>query len=334
MYQLPLHWHESGHQVEIGLLDYRGLRTESTTIDGFAVNSLPMRDPRSLWRLRAGVKRFQPDAIVASGDCFVGLAGLRLARLVAARFVFDVYDDYTAFGSYRAFAGWDALGHLLGGADVVLYASQAMAQRHPAASPWLLVPNGVDPSVFAPSSMASARARVGLDIAATRLIGYFGSMEPDRGVDDLISAVGQLHAADPSIRLLLCGTPRQGMDAFPAWVDYHGVVAHADMPAYLNSCDVLVVPYRRSQVMDMGASCKIAEYMYCQRPLVATDTPNLSANFPIQADQLADALCAPGDPVDLARALEIQLTRPRLVALPIEHSWQVIAERTLEALRN
>src|SRR5690606_32445755 len=124
---------------------------------------------------------FQPDVIVASGDCFVGIAGLYLARVAAARFVFDVYDDYSSFGSYRAFAGWDALGHLLERADLVLYASQSLAERHPAGSRWLLVPNGVDPEVFRPIPMATARKQVGLDDTETKWVGYFGSMEPDRG---------------------------------------------------------------------------------------------------------------------------------------------------------
>jgi glycosyltransferase involved in cell wall biosynthesis len=333
VYQLPLHWHESGHQVELALLDYRGFRSETSTVDGFPARSLPMRDPRSMLRLRSDARRFRPDVVIASGDCFVGFAGLHLAKVAAARFVFDVYDDYSSFGNYRAFAGWDALGYLLGRADLVLYASQSLARRHAANSRWWLVPNGVDPSVFHPIPMAVARERVGLDDAGTRWIGYFGSMEPDRGVDDLIAAVGQLHASDPQVRLLLCGTPRAGMQSLPPWVEYHGVVSHSAMPDYLNACNVLALPYRRSQVMDMGVSCKIAEYLLCDRALAATDTPNFTANFPEQASELASVLCRPSEPDDLARTIAMQLQDPRIASRPEGHTWARIAGDTLAALQ-
>ena len=67
-------------------------------------------------------------------------------------------------------------------------------------------------------------------------------MEPDRGVDDLVAAVGRLHATDPLVRLLLCGTPKGGMQSLPPWVDYRGVVPHVAMPTYLNACNVLALP--------------------------------------------------------------------------------------------
>jgi glycosyltransferase involved in cell wall biosynthesis len=334
VYRLPLHWHESGHQIELALLDYRGLRSETSTSDGFPVRSLPMRDPRSMLQLRSNARHFRPDVVIASGDCFVGFTGLHLAKVAAARFVFDVYDDYSSFGSYRAFAGWDALGHLLRRADLVLYASQSLAGRHPVNSRWLLVPNGVDPAVFHSIPMAAARKHVGLDNAGTKWVGYFGSMEPDRGVDDLITAVGQLHATDPEIRLLLCGTPRAGMQSLPPWAEYHGVVPHMAMPDYLNACNVLALPYRRSQVMDMGVSCKIAEYLLCDRALAATDTPNFTANFPVQASELASVLCRPSDPDDLARTISMQLLDPRIVSRPEGHTWSRIARDTLAALEH
>jgi glycosyltransferase involved in cell wall biosynthesis len=332
VYQLPLQWHDSGQQVELALLDYRGFRSEMSTNDGFPARSLPMCDPRSMLQLRSDARRFRPDVIVASGDCLIGFAGLHLARAVGTRFVFDVYDDYSSFGGYRAFMGWDALGHLLERADLVLYASQSLAGRHTANSRWMLVPNGVDPAVFHSIPMAAAREHVGLDDAATKWVGYFGSMEPDRGVDDLIAAVGQLHASDSSIRLLLCGTPRVGMPPLPPWVDYHGIVPHTAMPYYLNACNVLALPYRRSQVMDMGVSCKIAEYLLCDRPMAATDTPNFTTNFPEQASELAPFLCRPGDPDDLARKISMQLQDPRIVSRPEGHTWSRIARDTLATL--
>jgi glycosyltransferase involved in cell wall biosynthesis len=332
IYQLPLHWHEAGHSVELVLLDYRGRRIESTKADGFEASSFPARDLRSLFRLRSHFMRFQPDVVVASGDCFIGLAGRWLAKRVAARFVFDVYDDYRTFGAYRAFLGWDAYGFLLRHADLVLYASKALADRHALNVPWHLVPKGIDPARFKPINREVARSRTKLDQAGMRLVGYFGGMDADRGVEDLITAVGLLYAKDDSLRLVLCGPARAGVAFDKPWVDFRGPVDHASIPDYINACDVVVLPYRRGPIIDMAASCKIAEYLLCDRPMVATDTPNFSSNFPEQASELGPALCKPGDPVDLARAISLQLQQPRVVSRPEEHTWSRIARDALAAL--
>lgn len=331
VYQFPLNWHRSGHHVELLLIDYRGLKSESASPDGFPVTSLSLADPRSAPRLFANAKRLKPDVIVASGDCYIGLAAARVARAVGARFVFDVYDDYASFSSHSLLAGWDALGYLTRRAGLVLYASQPLALHHDSNARKVMAPNGVDPARFHPIPLFDARQRLGLG-QETTWVGYFGSMEPDRGLDDLIAAVGILHASDSNIRLLLCGSKDPHSRSFPSWVDYHGVVLHSAMPAYLNACNVLALPYRRSRVMDMGASCKIAEYLLCGRPMVATDTPNFTQNFPVQARELGAYISRPSDPSDLARVISLQLQAPRTASFPVEHTWESISQRVLGEL--
>jgi glycosyltransferase involved in cell wall biosynthesis len=215
---------------------------------------------------------------------------------------------------------------------LVLYASKALADRHALNVPWHLVPNGIDPARFKPINREVARSRTKLDQAGMRLVGYFGGMDADRGVEDLITAVGLLYAKDDSLRLVLCGPARAGVAFDKPWVDFRGPVDHASIPDYINACDVVVLPYRRGPIIDMAASCKIAEYLLCDRPMVATDTPNFSSNFPEQASELGPALCKPGDPVDLARAISLQLQQPRVVSRPEEHTWSRIARDALAAL--
>lgn len=331
VYRLPLEWAKVA-DARLELLDYYGKVPANLLDDGLAVFSTPVRSPG---KLRAMVNRMSAsrhDIIVASGDCFIGLLGLWLARRSGARFVFDIYDDYREFGAYRAFLGWDAYGYLLRRVDLVLYASQALADQHRASTPWRLVPNGIDTATFQPQDMALARASVGL-AEDHRWIGYFGGMEPERGAVDLIEAVGLLHARDPSIRLVLCGKPHPDVRTDAAWVEARGSVAHASIPAFINACDVVVLPYRRGPIIDMASSCKIAEYLFCDRPVVATDTPNLLSNFPVQARELGHAICRPSDPQDLARAIDHQLQHPVIASRPEQHTWALIAHDALSALQ-
>ena len=331
VYEIPSHWAKTGVDARLELLDYRG-GSPCILDDGrLRVASTPVMSPPGMLRLRRRVAAFRPDAIVASGDCFAGLLAWRLARTLGARFVFDVYDDYRTFAGYRALLGWDAYGFLMRRADQVLYASKALAGTHAWPAPWRLVPNGVDPQRFHPMDAADARRRAGLQ-PGMRWVGYFGGLDAERGVEDLVEAVGRLHARDASVRLLVCGKPQPGLRLDAPWIRYDGQVPHDRIPLLLNACDVVALPYRRGPTIDMASSCKIAEYLFCERPMVATETPNLRTNFPRQADELGPAICRPGDPADLARALALQLSEPRLATPPREHTWHSIAARSLDAL--
>jgi glycosyltransferase involved in cell wall biosynthesis len=157
-------------------------------------------------------------------------------------------------------------------------------------------------------------------------------MEADRGVQDLVMAIGRLRDAGLEARLLVCGKRNAATSLEHDWIDYRGMVPHADMPMYLNAMDVLAIPYRLSPFMDMGASCKIAEYLMCERPVASTRTPNFTGNFPRQAAQLGTAMCEPENVVDLARVIRSQLERPIVASAPTEFTWPGIAARALAAI--
>lgn len=331
VYQLPLEWADSiGTRLE--LLDYYDNAPADVMDGSLVVSSTPVRSLRALREMMRRITEYRPHIIMASGDCFIGLLAAWLARGARAHLVFDVYDDYREFGAHRAFLGWDAYGSLLRRASLVLYASQALADQHRAATPWHLVPNGIDPTMFQPQDTAQARRRIGM-ADRNRWIGYFGGMEPERGAADLIEAVGLLHKHDSSVRLVLCGKQHPDVALDRPWVDYRGSVKHASIPDFINACDVVTLPYRRGPIIDMASSCKIAEYLFCGRPVVATDTPNLLSNFPVQARELGDAICKPGDPADLARAIAYQLQNGLVASKPEQHTWAAIAQDTLAALQ-
>lgn len=335
IFQMPRHWARQGARVRLWLLDYHGSQQERATHGALDVISTPLK--RLGWlaewlRAMAALGRDRPATIVASGDCYIGFLGLVLARVVRARFVFDVYDKYDEFAGYRTLAGFKPFPYLLTHADALLFASRALLDSlGNAKRPCLLVPNGVDQERFRSMDMSAARRGVGLPQNGV-IVGYFGSMEPDRGVGDLIAAVQILRAQGRDVQLLLGGRLNPGLDVHHPGVKYVGNVGFEDMPGMLASCDVLAVPYRRSVFMDAGASNKIAEALACGRPLVATRTPNLLANFPAQASLLGDRLAEPGDAQDLARVLALQLAEPILCAMPANMTWQAIAYTTARAL--
>jgi glycosyltransferase involved in cell wall biosynthesis len=334
IFHLPMEWSNAGNDVRLWLVDYHTREALDTRAGQLSIWSSPAASLRSVACLFRSLRR-RPEVLVASGDCYIGLLGWLIARATRARFVFDVYDKYDAFAGYVRPLGWDLFGFLRRHADLLLFSSAPLARslgQDPDAGGATLVPNGVDEAAFRPMPRAVCRNELGLDADAV-LIGYFGGMEPDRGVADLILAIERLREAGSPARLLVCGKEHSSTPLDRDWIVHRGMVPHADMPKYVNAADVVAIPYRLSPFMDMGSSCKIAEYLMCQRPIVSTRTPNFVGNFPLQARQLGDGLCTPEDVPDLARAIDFQLREHVVVNAVPDLAWPGIAAHALSAIR-
>ena len=334
IYQLPYWWAAAGQEVDLWLVDYHSGERHVAKDDSLAIESTPAFRGRFFARLfRAGLgprRSLRPDIVVASGDCYVGLLGYVVARFSRASFVFDVYDRYDAFEGYRRLPGFDPLSFLLRRCDIAMFASaKVLDDLGVQCKKSLLVQNGVDFARFKPLPMRESRVSLGLP-AETLLIGYFGSMEPERGITDLIDAMALLRAKGVDAELLISGKAHPDVDLGQPWVRYLGNIAFEKMPAALASCDLLALPYRQGDFVDNASSCKIAEYIAMERPIVSTRSPNLVENFPKQAAQLDVLLATPGDVADLAACLEMQLKARRLVDMPMGMSWQEISESVLE----
>lgn len=336
IYQLPYWWAKAGHEVDLWLIDYHGREADVTRDGPLHVETTPVLRWRFIVRLVTAClfsRRSQrPDVVVASGDCYIGLLGYLVARLRGARFVFDMYDRYDLFASYRKLPGFDPQTFLLCHADTVLFASASVEEKYrDMARSTHLVTNGVDSNRFRPSSMSASRQQFELPTGQI-LVGYFGSMEADRGVGDLVAAVGRLFDDGVDVNLLVGGKTHPDTSLDRPWVRYLGNLDFAQMPAALSCCDVLALPYRQSEFMDSGASCKIAEYIAAGRPVFATRTKNLVENFPDQALELDDLLATPGDVEDMSRCLRAQISERRVASMPGNMDWRSISEAVLEKL--
>jgi glycosyltransferase involved in cell wall biosynthesis len=336
IYQLPYWWAASGHEVDLWLIDYHGRLVDQACDDALMVETTPVLRWRFFVRWFSACfgrrSAAQPDIIVASGDCYIGLLGYAIARTCGAKFVFDVYDRYDIFGSYRRLPGFDPQTFLLRNADLVSFASAAVLDElGPLTRDAVLVRNGIDLGLFTTLPMHESRKQYELPDNVP-LIGYFGSMEIDRGVGDLIDAVARLVDQGITLNLVIGGKANSAINFDYPWVRYLGNLNYGQMPTALASCDLLALPYRQSELMDQGASCKIAEYIAVQRPIVATRTQNFVRNFPEQAVELDGLLATPGDPKDLGRCILGQLSERRLVSLPESVDWREISRRFLASL--
>ena len=334
IYQLPYHLSkEEDITLKLWMVDYHTYKKELVQNNKLHIISTPVKNGMVFSQyLQENFSKNKYDIIMASGDCYIGLMAYLLAKSHKAKFVFDIYDKYDEFGGYIKPFGFDLFGFLLKKADIRLFASRTLLQNLGQSQYDAILSNGIDAKHFRPIDKTEARTKLQLPLTQ-KFIGYFGSMEPDRGVQDLVAAIKILRHQGYDIELLLGGKATPEMDLQQTDICYLGNIPFVDMPYALAACDILAIPYRRSLFMDAGSSNKIAEAIVCQRPVVATRSPNLLANFPKQAVELEPYLAEPSNPESLARAIIKQLDQRHLVCELDNIYWDQISLVVIDCLK-
>lgn len=333
LFHLPVELSKLGAKVSVAALDYRSTISEKMIANGVAFQSIPAtfsRLPRLVFDLNRIVAAPAPDFLIASGDSHIGFLGKYLARRIGARFVFDVYDYYPSFRGNRI-PGFKAMFRsAVRNADLILCASEplrsllSLVNRNT-----LLVENGVDRHLFKPMDKQDARARLELEPLAPH-VGYFGSITPTRG-PLLIKACQRLRREIPELRLLLAG-PVKGVDLDKPGIIYHGVLSQESIPERIAACDVVAVPYADDTFNRMSGACKIAEYLACERPVVATNIAGHTKFF----GHTPFSICKQ-EPDNMAAAISGHLRESSHANFPDELEWESIAEglyRSLLRIKN
>ena len=330
LYHLPVQLSRLGAKVTVTAIDYRNPRVFSLEAGDVTFRTAPAtfgRLPRLVPTLYREIRRSQPDVLIASGDSHIGYLGLRIARKLGARFVFDVYDYYPVFPGNRIPGMKAMFRNAVRHADLVLGASDPLVQRLAPANPrTILIENGVDRSFFKPGNKEEARSSLGLSTTGP-IIGFFGSVAPSKG-PLLIVACGILAESWPSLRLLLAGRV-SGVDIDRPWIRYFGELEQREIPQLIAACDVVVVPLAHDPQNDLSGACKIAEYLACGKPVVATRLAGHEGIF----RTTPDSICEP-DPTDMARAIKTQLEYPKSTRFPEKMAWEWIGARLYHAVKH
>jgi glycogen(starch) synthase len=206
-----------------------------------------------------------------------------------------------------------------------------------------VIHNGIFPRGWRPSSatVRAARARHAPDAAP--LVLYFGRLEWEKGVHDLLAALPQVRRAFPGTRLVVAGQGRQASALLEQSrklrvrrsVDFVGHLPDRSLVALLAAADVVVLPsrYEPFGIVALEAAAAGA-------PLVASTAGGLAE---LVVDGVTGLSVTPGDVNGIAAAIREVLTDPTAAArraraakarLGTEFGWQGIAEQTAEVYRS
>lgn len=200
----------------------------------------------------------------------------------------------------------------------------------------VVVPNGVDPSRYAPTPPAGR---------PTFTVGFVGTLKPWHGLGTLAAGFAELHRRHPDARLLVVGDGPERA-ALETQLDELGIrqaatlagaVPPVDVPAWLARMDVATAPYPPHAGFYFSP-LKVFEYLAAGLPLVASRIGQLEDLLEHGATCL---FAEPGDPRSLADALIVlreALGLRRALALAVralvarDHTWDGVVRRTLAGL--
>ncbi len=167
--------------------------------------------------------------------------------------------------------------------------------------PIQVVPFGVDVSTFYPAPAA----------ADPFLIGTLRHLEPNYGIDLLLAAVPSLLPQEPRLKVAIGGAgslarPLQHQAqhlGVAGAIDWRGRIPHGDVPAFLRSLSMFVMP---SRAESFGVAA--LEAQACGLPVVATNVGGLPEV--VRAGETG-ILVPPNDPPALAEGVLTLLSDPQ-----------------------
>ena len=195
---------------------------------------------------------------------------------------------------------------------------------------------------------AEAKRRLGLEKDEKAIL-FFGKIRPYKGIEHLVAAFKLLSAnSAEKYRLIIAGEPNRGATEYLheiqqfAQRDFNEgqvilrfqFIPDEQMELYFKGADVLVLPYKdifQSGILFLSYSFGL--------PVVATDVGSFREDI---VEGRTGFLCKPGDPADLAKAIEMYFASDLFKNLKVcrlelkdyaraNHSWDAVAALTCKA---
>lgn len=220
-------------------------------------------------------------------------------------------------------------------ADGVFVTSEAIRERaEQFAKHVYSFPSGVDFSKFA-SALERSFIPEDLAVLSRPIIGYVGALSSVLDQDLLLEMAAKM----PSATFALVGPAYADMSALKKVnnIKLLGAKDHDEIPAYVKSFDVALIPYLRTAFTDSVYSCKLNEYLAIGVPVVSTNIREVrcfSARYP-------DTVAIGEDTADFIAKVKQALDDPgicsqsrseRRIAVAKENTWEKRFEGIVEVI--
>jgi glycosyltransferase involved in cell wall biosynthesis len=233
----------------------------------------------------------RPDVVIASSpQLLVGLSGWWISFTRQIPFIFEVRDLWPESLTAVGVSGEDSLLHhalakvaefLYEKANLIVVVSPAFKEH--LVTHWrvpegkvAIVENGVESSLFAPSTAASANdLRRQLVAGEKFLVCYIGTMGNAHGLETLLDAASKLQNQDPNVLFLLIGegAEKEKVKAVAQVrrltnVKFLDQQPREQIPGFICTSDACLVLLKKTEIFKTVIPTKLLEFMSCARPVI------------------------------------------------------------------
>lgn len=233
----------------------------------------------------------RPDVVIASSpQLLVGLSGWWISFTRQISFIFEVRDLWPESLTAVGVSGEDSLlhhalakvaGFLYEKANLIVVVSPAFKEH--LVTHWrvpegkvAIVENGVESSLFAPSTEASANdLRRQLVAGEKFLVCYIGTMGNAHGLETLLDAASKLQNQDPNVLFLLIGegAEKEKVKAVAQVrrltnVKFLDQQPREQIPGFICTSDACLVLLKKTEIFKTVIPTKLLEFMSCARPVI------------------------------------------------------------------
>ena len=256
-----------------------------------------------------------------------------LARHLSPEFqlTFDCMDDIGGFSNTGPQV-IEAERDMIAQVDKMVVSSQYLADKFGPLREVALIRNGTDVSHFIRDRDEPAPDWLGPLRPGAIRVGYVGAIA-EWFDSDLLERVAR---ANPDFDIHLCGA----VTAEPPLrlgdlgnVTLHGEIPYADVPAFLQQMDVLIIPFQLLPIIKACDPVKFYEYSAVGRPTVSTSLPELerAGDLVLRADSPGDFAAAIRRAAPLARNADFGA---RLRRYALDNAWDFRAAHMLAHMRS
>jgi len=246
------------------------------------------------------------------------------------KFVYQSMDAISEV-AYTARHGVRLENDVIRKADITFCTSTGLLELHKEKAPnVMLLPNGVDQSVFSADVMKTPGELRGI---SKPVIGYIGSIEYRMDFELLQSVVQSL----PSYQFFFIGPVNEKGSAIDGLrrcknVYFLGSRPQAELPAYLSHFDATIIPFKCNNLTSKIYPLKVNEYLMAGKPVVST-------NFSRDISSFAPQVYIAENPIDFAGELTRAVNEDDKVkagcriAIARQNTWELRAQQFIDIIR-
>lgn len=290
-------------------------------------------EPLSIFNFYGFLRKFKEliksgnyDLVVASTSPIIGIIGYYYSKKYKIPMLYDLQDSFGAYDEYKIPFIGILDKQVIKKSDIIVCVSESLKRKvmNFRKKPVYVVQNGIEKSLFKPIDKNAARRKLSLPLKS-KIIVYIGHLEKLKGADILLDSFNKVMEFYPDTHLLLSGQIEKGINIRQKNIIFREFPKREDVVLGINSADVAVIPNTENEFSKYCFPYKLAEYMACKVPIVATDIGDVS----LMLKKYPGSLCKP-DAYDMATKIIGKLKNYKRVDYARELKgldWKVLSKK-------